>query len=153
LEALDELLAGALLAGTDVPRRYRFRHPLVRNAIYDSTTEGWRIAAHARAAEALAVRGGSATSRAHHLARCARPGDGESLAGLLEAARGAAARAPATAAGWFAAALRLLPETPEAAFQRLELLVGLAQALAATGDLEGALAALTEALDLIGPEL
>src|SRR6201999_2504288 len=39
LEALDELLAGALLAGTDVPRRYRFRHPLVRNAIYDSTTE------------------------------------------------------------------------------------------------------------------
>src|SRR5215217_1525551 len=27
LDALDELLAGALLAGSDVPRRYRFRHP------------------------------------------------------------------------------------------------------------------------------
>ncbi len=152
LEALDELLAGALLAGTDVPRRYRFRHPLVRNAIYDSTTEGWRIAAHARAAAALAARGGSPTARAHHLARCARPGDTESLAVLVEAARGAAARAPATAAGWFAAALRLLPETPEAAFQRLELLLGLAQALAATGNLEEALAALTEALGLVGPE-
>ena len=153
LEALDELLAGALLAGTHVPRRYRFRHPLVRHAIYDSTTEGWRIAAHARAAAALAARGGSLTARAHHLARCARPGDAEALEVLVEAARGAAARAPATAADWFAAALRLLPETPDAAFRRLELLVGVAQALAATGELERALEALTEGLELVGPEL
>ena len=74
LEALDELLAGALLTGTDVPRRYRFRHPLVRLAIYDSAAEGWRIAAHGRAAAALAERGGSLAARAHHLERCARPG-------------------------------------------------------------------------------
>src|SRR4051812_17592883 len=153
LDALDELLAGALLAGTDVPRRYRFRHPLVRNAIYDTTTEGWRIAAHGRAAAALTDRGGSLPARAHHLERCARPGDTAALEVLVEAARHAAARAPATAADWFAAALRLLPDTPETAFRRLELLVGRAQALAATGELEHALQALGDALALVGPEL
>ena len=153
LEALDELLAGALLTGTDVPRRYRFRHPLVRLAIYDSAAEGWRIAAHGRAAAALAERGGSLAARAHHLERCARPGDAEALEVLVEAGRHAAARAPATAADRFAAALRLLPETPETVPRRLELLVGLAQALAATGRLEQALEALGDGLALVGPEL
>ncbi|MDA0185636.1 AAA family ATPase [Solirubrobacter phytolaccae] len=75
LGALDELLAGALLVATDVPRRYRFRHPLVRNAIYASAPDGWRIGAHGRAAAALEARGGSVAARAHHLERCARPGD------------------------------------------------------------------------------
>jgi DNA-binding NarL/FixJ family response regulator len=153
LEALDELLTGALLASTEVPRRYRFRHPLVRHAIYESAPEGWRIAAHRRVADALASRGGSLAARAQHLERCARPGDAEALAVLIEAGRHAAARAPATAADRFAAALRLLPETLETVPQRLELLVGVAQALAATGRLEAALAALDEGLALVGPEL
>ena len=153
LDALDELLAGALLAGTDVPRRYRFRHPLVRHAIYESAADGWRIAAHGRAAAALAARGGSLAARAHHLERCARPGDDEALEVLIEAGRHAAARAPATAADRFGAALRLIPETPETMPRRLELLVGLAQALAATGRLEAALEALDDGLALVGPEL
>ena len=95
LDALDELLAGALLAGTDVPRRYRFRHPLVRLAIYDSAAEGWRIAAHGRAAAALAERGGSLAARAHHLERCARPGRRRGARGAgrgRPARRGARAR-------------------------------------------------------------
>ena len=83
-----------------------------------------------------AERGGSLAARAHHLERCARPGDAEAVEVLVEAGRHAAARAPATAADRFAAALRLLPETPETLPRRLELLVGLAQALAATGRLE-----------------
>ncbi|WP_270044850.1 helix-turn-helix transcriptional regulator [Solirubrobacter ginsenosidimutans] len=153
LDALDELLAGALLAGTDVPRRYRFRHPLVRLAIYESAADGWRIAAHARAAASLTARGGSLAARAHHLERCARPGDDEALEVLIEAGRHAAARAPATAADRFGAALRLIPETPETMPRRLELLVGLAQALAATGRLEAALSALDDGLALVGPEL
>ncbi len=151
LDALDELLAGGLLVGTDAPRRYRFRHPLVRHAIYASATEGWRIAAHGRAAAALTERGGSLVARAHHLARCARPGDDAAVGVLIEAARHTAARAPATAADWFAAALRLVPH--DDALRRLELLIGLAQALAATGRLERALEALNDALALVGPEL
>src|SRR3954470_1476999 len=96
LAALDELLAGGLLAATDVPRRYRFRHPLVRTAIYASASDGWRIAAHQRAAQALTQRGGSLAARAHHLERCARPGDGEALEVLIEAGPHPAARRPAT---------------------------------------------------------
>ena len=136
LPALDELLAGALLSATDVPRRYRFRHPLVRLAIYESAADGWRIArprprrggpGHARR---LARRAGRITWSAARGPATRRPSSV-----LVEAGRHAAARAPATAADRFAAALRLLPETPETLPSRLELLVGLAQALAATGRL------------------
>ena len=142
-----------MLVPTDTPRRYRFRHPLVRHAIYDSAAGGWRIGAHGRAAAALQARGGSLAARAHHLERCARPGDAEAVSVLVEAGRHAAARAPATAADRFAAALRLLPETPETLPSRLELLVGLAQARAATGRLEAALESLDAGLSLVGPEL
>src|SRR3954452_7156565 len=96
LPALDELLAGGLVSSTDVPRRYRFRHPLVRLAIYESAADGWRIGAHGRAAAALATRGGSLAARAAHLERSARPGDIEAVSVLVEAGRHAAARAPAT---------------------------------------------------------
>ena len=46
-----------------------------------------------------------------------------------------------------------MPQTAETMPRRLELLVGLAQALAATGRLEQALGALDDGLALVGPEL
>jgi DNA-binding NarL/FixJ family response regulator len=150
LTALDALLAAALLAPSGVPRRYRFRHPLVRRAIYDTTAEGWRLGAHARAARALKDQGGSLTARAHHLERCAQPGDAAAIDVLIAAGGTVAPRAPATAAAWYAAALRLLPEGARTAGQRLGLLVALAQSQAATGELLPALEALTAALDLAG---
>ena len=148
LAALDALLDAALLAPTDVPRRYRFRHPLVRRAVYDTTAEGWRLGAHARAARALEDQGGSLAARAHHLERCAQPGDAAAIGVLVTAGAMAAPRAPATAAARYAAALRLLPEGTETAGQRLGLLVALAQCQAATGELTAALDSLTTALDL-----
>ncbi|WP_270028155.1 LuxR family transcriptional regulator, partial [Solirubrobacter phytolaccae] len=99
------------------------------------------------------VAGISVAARAHPLERCARPGDVAAVAVLVEAGRHAAARAPATAAERFGAALRLLPETAETLPSRLELLVGLAQARAATGQLEAALESLDAGLSLVGPEL
>ena len=35
--ALDELLDARLLHPTDVPRRFAFRHPLVRRAVYETS--------------------------------------------------------------------------------------------------------------------
>ena len=51
LVALDEAITAGLLKGSG--RRYRFRHPIVRRAVYEGTGPGWRLAAHARTADAL----------------------------------------------------------------------------------------------------
>src|SRR5918995_1463590 len=65
--ALDELLHTRLLHTTSVPRRFGFRHPLVRRAVYQSTGGGWRLVAHARAARGLAARRAPAAAQAHHV--------------------------------------------------------------------------------------
>ena len=91
LDALDDLLDLDLVRPTQVPRRFAFRHPLVRRAVYDSSRAGWRLAAHARAAELLAARGAQATERAHHVEQSARQGDEAAIELLLEAGRSASA--------------------------------------------------------------
>ncbi len=151
IEALDELLRSDLVRPTDVPRRFRFRHPLVRRAVYDSSPGGWRIGAHQRSAEALTVRGASAAARAHHVERSAPHGDRAAVALLREAGDDAAQRTPAGAAHWFGAALRLLGEgaSPE---DRVELLTALAGAQAATGQFNEAHAALLESMELSPPD-
>jgi DNA-binding NarL/FixJ family response regulator len=149
LAALDGPVAAGLLRATDVPRQYRFRHPIVRRAIYESAGDGWRLAAHERAVAAATAAGASLAARAHHVERCARPGDQTALGVLVAAADEAASRAPAGSVRWLTAALRLLPQGPDHAQQRLELLVPLATALAAVGRLEQALATLLEALELL----
>ena len=70
---------------TDVPRRFRFRHPLVRRAVYASTPPGWILGAHARCAVELARRGARPTVRAHHVEYAAHHGDTEAIDLLREA--------------------------------------------------------------------
>jgi DNA-binding NarL/FixJ family response regulator len=132
LDAIDELLRLDLVRATTVPRRFRFRHPLVRRAVYEATPAAWRLGAHARCAEALETRGVAAAGRAHHIERSARQGDGAAVGVLREAGEEAARLAPGTAAHWFAAALRLLPEAASAQ-ERVELLLAHAEATAAAG--------------------
>ena len=147
LAALDELLASDLVRATDVPRRFRFRHPLVHHAVYDSVPGGWRIAAHQRCAAALAERGAPVTALARHVELSARPGDLAASEVLAEAGYSAAHRAPATAARWFEAALRFLPARapPD---ERTELLLAQAASIAATGDLAASHAVLLECVRL-----
>ncbi|MDA0160159.1 AAA family ATPase [Solirubrobacter ginsenosidimutans] len=147
LEAFDELLALGLVRATEIPRRFRFRHPLVRRAIYESAPGGWRLGAHERAAGALAERGAPATARAHHVEFAARHGDLAAVAVLTEAGTAALLRAPASASRWFGAALRLLPEGI-ALDQRVSLLLLRARALAAQGRLAESHADLLESIAL-----
>ena len=138
---------------TTVPRRYAFRHPIVRRAVYEAAGEAWRLGAHARAAAALAGRPSAIAAQAHHVERSARVGDEAAAAILEQAAHQAAARAPAVAARWLSAALRLLPDPPDgSAERRLGMLVPLATALAASGRLEEALDTLLQTLEQIPPE-
>jgi ATP/maltotriose-dependent transcriptional regulator MalT len=132
MQAVDELLGLDLIRTTDVPRRFRFRHPLVRRAVYEATAGGWRLGAHERCSEALAARGASAAARAHHVERSARQGDLAAVAVLREAGVATARLAPESAAWWFGGALRLLPQTAPAE-DRVELLLARSWALAAAG--------------------
>ena len=150
LEAVDEAVALDLLRPTDVPRRFRFRHPIVRRAVYESAPEGWRVGAHARVAATLTDQGAPAAARAHHVERSARPGDAEAVTVLAEAGHAASARAPGAAVRWFEAALRLLPEGDP---KRLELLAPMATAQGASGRLVESRDTLFEVFATLPPEL
>ena len=147
LPALDELIARDVVRPADVPRRFRFRHPLVRAAIYESSPMGFRLLAHERIAAALAERGAPASTRANHVEESARHGDVTAVAVLRDAGLEAAGRAPTSAARWFSAALRILPESAGTG-ERSLLLAAQARAQAATGQLEDSRAALVEAIGL-----
>jgi DNA-binding CsgD family transcriptional regulator len=147
LRALDVLLDDDLVRPTEVPRRFRFRHPLVRRAIYENSQAGWRLGAHGRAADALAARGASASARAHHVEQAAHDGDRGAIAVLVAAGDESSDRAPAVAARWYEAALRLLPATDLDG--AVTVRTRLAQALRSAGDLEGSRAALHAAIEAL----
>ncbi len=144
LDALDDLLTADLVRPTAVPRRFGFRHPIVRQAVYESLRAGRRLAAHARAAEELAARGASASERAAHVEHAAAQGDEAAIAVLLEAGDETLGRAPAAAVRWYEAALRLLPGADRE--QQVEVLVKLASSLRAAGELERCRTTLLDAL-------
>ena len=147
LTVLDGLLARDLVRPTDSPRRFRFRHPIVRQAVYEAAPAGWRLGAHERAAAELGRRGAAPASRAHHLERSASPGDEEAITVLTETATAIAAGAPAAAAYWYGSALRLLSD--EDPGRRLAVLVPMAHALAASGSYDESLEAIGEIHDLL----
>jgi ATP/maltotriose-dependent transcriptional regulator MalT len=148
MDGIDELIRFDLVRNTDVPRRFRFRHPLVRNVLYEGSAAGWRLGAHERCAAVLTARGAATTARAQHVERSAREGDLEAVRLLSQAGNEAARLAPASAAHWFHEALRLLPHTADAT-ERVELLHAQAEALTATGRFADGHAALVEALELV----
>jgi DNA-binding CsgD family transcriptional regulator len=148
IAVLDELLARDMVRTTDVPRRFRFRHPLVRGAVYEAAPGGWRLRAHERVADALRSRGAPAVERAPHVERSARRGDLAAVAVLREAGAAVAPRSPAGAAQLYAAGARLL--SPCAA--RTELLMALAGAHLAAGQFHEAYDATRECLAEVDDE-
>ncbi len=142
LQALDALVAADLVRPAEGPRRYGFRHPVVRHIAYEAAGEGARIAAHDRFARALMAKGAVDGEVAHHLTRSARAGDDDAVATLTAAAENAMNSAPDATARWCDAALRLLTTTDP---RRLPLLRLRASALSATGHFESALEVLVAA--------
>ncbi|MHB1584807.1 MAG: ATP-binding protein [Acidimicrobiales bacterium] len=148
LAGLDELVGSGIVHPAQSPRRFVFRHPIVRRAIYDSVGPGWKLGAHARAAAVLIERGGSLITTAHHTAQSAAPGD-VAAAELLIAAAAESGAAPVSAAGWLGAAAAILPRRPDTLGTRLTLLCGQARVSSLLGDLHRAHDALSEALELL----
>src|SRR5262249_60322807 len=96
------------------------------------------------------LRGAAAAEAAAHSDRAPDTGAPEATALLIEAGAGAAARAPAAAARWFEASLRLLPAAD--AERQVEVRVALASALRSLGELERCRATLLEAVELLPAE-
>ena len=150
LAPLDGLVAADLVCATGDGRAFRFRHPLLRRAVYDAAPPAWRLAAHERVAATLAARGAGASVRAFHVEKCARPGDAAAIGLLAEAAAAAANTAPATAARWYAAGARLLPHADRT--ERAGMLGPMAVALANAGRLHESREALLDVLALLPSE-
>lgn len=144
---LDELLAVGLLVTTDQPRLFRFRHPIVRRAVYEQAGPGWRLAAHQRLADRLAADGASPLVAARHVAAVAKPGDEAAIDVLSSAAQLAQPSSPAAAAAWYGDAVRLVPATNWA--RRVELLTRTAAALRDGGQAAESREALVAALSLV----
>ncbi len=143
--ALDRLCARDLVRPTGNGRLFAFRHPLLRQCVYDTIPPGRRLDAHERAAAALTARGAGLAAQAYHVERCGRAGDPAATALLRDAAAAVARTAPATAARWYEAALRLLGDEPAV---RAALLAPQGLALAAAGRFDAAREALDEAYAL-----
>jgi DNA-binding CsgD family transcriptional regulator len=148
LAALDELLERDLIRAGDGPRRFRFRHPIVRQAVYGTAGAGWLLGAHRRAAAALQARGANASARAHHVARSAQIGDQSAIALLTQAGQETMAHSPPSAAHWFEAALGLTPEDDQYLQPRLGLIAQRAAALGVAGRVQESRDALREFLAL-----
>ena len=93
--------------------RLRFRHDLIRDAVYEDMPRGIRMGLHREAGLRLADADAPALRVAEHLARGAAAGDAGAVAWLTRAARETAMRSPEAAAELFGRAVELA-ERPEA---------------------------------------
>ena len=98
--------AGLLREAND---RLRFRHDLIREAIYADLPEDVRRALHREAGRRLAAAGAPALQCAEHLVLGAQHGDTEAIGWLHTAARTSGQQAPSTAVRLLERALELGP--------------------------------------------
>jgi DNA-binding CsgD family transcriptional regulator len=103
---LAEGIAGRVLE--DDGDRLRFRHDVIRDAIYEDLPPTIRRGLHREAGQRLARTGAPALQVAEHLARGAARGDTEAVGWLSRAAREAAATSPDVAAALLERAAALM---------------------------------------------
>ncbi len=140
-EVLAEAITGRVLE--EDGDRLRFRHDLIRDAIYEDLPAAVRRALHREAGQRLAQAGAPSLQVAEHLTRGAGPGDAEAISWLTRAAREAAARSPDVAADLMGRAAELTPATDQG---RDRLLAEQAGSLMLAGGVPDALAACRQLL-------
>lgn len=146
LGAIGELIGCDLVRAVAKGPYFTFRHPVVHRAVYYGCELSRRVQLHERADRILRDRGVAVTERAPHVEQRANHGDMEAV-DVLDAAAGAVIVAePRLAASWLATALRVLPRQPQYEQRRSGLLVRLAKARGAAGDLRGCRDTMHEAL-------
>lgn len=96
VSAIREGLAGSVLV--EEHQQLRFRHELLREALYQDLPAAMRASLHRDAARHFASIGAPASRVAEHVLRYARPHDAEALQWLWETAAELAAVTPAAAA-------------------------------------------------------
>jgi DNA-binding CsgD family transcriptional regulator len=104
--ALDGAVRAGVVADDGV--RLRFRHDLIRDAVYEDLPAAVRLGLHREAGQRLAAAGATALQVAEHFARAATPGDAEAIRWLTQAARQAMATSPDSAASLLARAAGLM---------------------------------------------
>ena len=105
---LAEAIAASVLA--DDGTRLRFRHDLIRDAIYEDVPGSVRLALHREAGQQLAAAGAPALQVAEHLVRGATGVDTEAVTWTVSAAHEAAAGSPDIAAGLLERAIELMDQ-------------------------------------------
>jgi DNA-binding CsgD family transcriptional regulator len=127
--SLQEAVAAGIVdgAGTELA----FRHPLIRQALYESMPQALRTALHAEAARELAAAGADPLSVAQQLSAAGRPGSGWARDWLTGCVPALTTRAPQLAVELVR---RELHETPGGTQAWEALITGLVRALMAVGD-------------------
>jgi DNA-binding CsgD family transcriptional regulator len=154
-EALREAVEHHMLVVDDTGRGYRFRHALTRDAIYEDALPRERVRIHRAYAEALSADPALAATDASVAAALALHWSAahdvpRALGASIEAARLAAAYAPAEALRHFEHGLELWPSVPDApercGMDIIEVLRRAAMSAYAAGELERSVALYDEAL-------
>jgi DNA-binding CsgD family transcriptional regulator len=141
---LQEAVTAGLLV--DLGAELAFRHPLIRQALYESMPAALRTALHAEAARDLAASGADALSVAQQLSAGGQPGEGWARAWLVAAAPALTARAPHLAAELLR---RELGQTPHGDQAWDGLAASLARALLAAGSYNEVVQRASQALALM----
>ena len=143
---LFQVLAEAIIARVleDDGARLRFRHDLIRDAIYEDLPTTIRRGLHHEAGQRLAQAGAPSPQVAEQFARGAGPGDTEAISWLARAAREAAARSPDVAADLMGRAVGLMSSADPG---RDRLLAERAGSLMLAGRVPDALTACRQLLD------
>jgi DNA-binding CsgD family transcriptional regulator len=141
---LREAVAASIVE--DSGAEVAFRHPLIRQALYENMPAALRTALHAEAARELAATGADVLSVAQQLSAARRPGADWARSWLIEAAPVLTARAPRLAAELLRWQLDEMPVGDEGWDA---LITGLVRALLAVGAHQDAVSQASRALAVL----